>query len=71
MRTTVPGIPHTKIHSQFKETIVKANNFCMKFVHDILEYSYMSIKETGDPDKGLRLEILVPHGAFRFTDLHN
>ncbi len=65
------GIPHTKIHSQFKETIVKANNFCMKFVHDILEYSYMSIKETGDPDKGLRLEILVPHGAFRFTDLHN
>ena len=71
MRTTVPGIPHTRKHSQFKETIVKADNFCTKFVHDILEYSCMSIKETGDPDKGLRFEVLVPHGAFRFTDLHN
>jgi hypothetical protein len=42
----------------------------MKFVHDMLEFSSMSIKETGDPDKGVRFEILVPHGAFRFTGTH-
>jgi hypothetical protein len=39
----------------------------MKFVHDILEFSGMNIKETGDPDKGVRFEIIVPHEAYRFT----
>jgi signal transduction histidine kinase len=63
------GIPFTRKTSQFKENIIKAESFCMKFVHDILEYSGMSIKETGDPDKGARFEITVPHGAYRFTDL--
>jgi two-component sensor histidine kinase len=61
------GIPHNRKNSQFKEDIIKADNFSMKFVHDILEFSGMNIKETGDPDKGVRFEIIVPHGAYRFT----
>ena len=61
------GIPFTRKTSQFKGNIIKAESFCMKFVHDILEYSGMGIKETGDPGKGARFEITVPHGAYRFT----
>ena len=61
------GIPFTRKTSQFKGNIIKAESFCMKFVHDILEYSGMGIKETGDPGKGSRFEITVPHGVYRFT----
>jgi len=61
------GIPHSRKSSLFTEKIIKIDNFCMKFVHDVLEFSGMSIKETGDPDTGVRFEILVPHGAYRFT----
>ncbi len=63
------GIPHSRKKSLFTENIIKADNFCMKFVHDILEFSGMSIKETGDPDKGTRFEIMVPHGAYRFMGI--
>ncbi|MCX6688124.1 MAG: PAS domain-containing protein [Methanoregula sp.] len=61
------GIPYSRKKNLFTEKIVKFDNFCMKFVHDILEFSGMSIKETGDPDKGIRFEILVPKGMYRFT----
>jgi len=61
------GIPYSRKKSLFTEDIVKADNFCMKFVHDILEFSGMSIKETGKPDRGARFEIMVPEGAYRFV----
>ncbi len=61
------GIPLNRKKSLFNEPIINANNFYLKFIHDILEFSGMSIRETGDPDKGLRFEILVPHGAYRIT----
>jgi len=61
------GIPHTRKKDLFREEIVNSGNFYVKLIHDILEYSGMSVRETGDPDKGLRFEILVPKGAYRFT----
>jgi signal transduction histidine kinase len=64
------GIPHSRKKNLFTETIIKADNFCLKFVHDILEFSGMDIKETGDPEKGSRFDIMVPHGAYRFTETH-
>jgi K+-sensing histidine kinase KdpD len=62
------GIPYSRKKSLFTEDIVKADNFCMKFVHDILEFSGMSIKETGKPDRGARFEIMVPEVAYRFAE---
>ena len=64
------GIPHARKKNLFREDIVNAGNFSLKFIHDSLEYSGMSITETGDPAKGLRFEILVPRGAYRFTRVH-
>ena len=61
------GIPPDSKECLFKESIVNSDNFCMKFVHDILEFSGMCIKETGAPGKGTRFEIFIPHGAYRFT----
>ena len=64
------GIPHARKKNLFREEIVNAGNFSMKLIHDILECSGMSVRETGDPNKGLRFEILVPKGAYRFTQAH-
>ncbi|WP_048068446.1 nitrogen regulation protein NR(II) [Methanoregula boonei] len=64
------GIPLTRKNNLFKEEIVNASNFSLKLIHDTLEYSGMSIRETGDPDLGLRFEILIPKGAYRFNRAH-
>ena len=45
------GIPLDRKEYLFKESIVNSDNFCMKFVHDILEFSGMGITETGTPGK--------------------
>ena len=62
-----PGIPHARKDRLFKEKIVNTSNFCMKYIHDLLEFSAMSVRETGDPGTGLRFEVLVPEGAYRFV----
>jgi light-regulated signal transduction histidine kinase (bacteriophytochrome) len=64
-----PGIPHNRKKRIFSEKIVKSDNFSMKFVHDILEFSGMSITETGDPDRGRLFEITVPKGLYRSGNL--
>jgi hypothetical protein len=33
---------------------------------EILAFTGMTIKETGEPGKGTRFEILIPHDNFRF-----
>jgi len=43
------------------------SGFDLFFVHDVLEISGMEITETGEPGKGVRFEIRVPRGAFRFA----
>lgn len=62
------GIPYSRKQDLFTREIVRAEDFCFTFVHDILECSRMSIKETGEPGRGTRFEIMVPHGAFRFKE---
>jgi hypothetical protein len=65
------GIPFNRKKNLFAENIVNAGNFYLKLIHDVLEYSGMSIRETGEPGKGLLFEILVPKGAYRFTPSHS
>ena len=37
------------------------------FVREILDITSLTIKETGEPGKGARFEIVVPNGAWRIT----
>lgn len=62
-----PGLSHSKKQNLFTKEIVRAQDFCITFVRDILECSRMTIQETGEPGRSARFEILVPHGLFRFT----
>lgn len=61
------GLPHNRKEDLFTREVVRAQDYCIAFVHDILECSRMSIRETGEPGRSARFEILVPHGLFRFT----
>ena len=61
-----PGIPENEKSSLFQKAIIKYEDFCMIFVHDVLEFSGMTIEETGDPDCGIRFVIGVPKNRFRF-----
>ena len=61
------GLPHSRKQDLFTREIVRAQDFCVGFVHDILECFRMSIQETGEPGRSTRFEILVPPGLFRFT----
>ncbi len=62
------GIPTDKKKEIFQRDVAKFSGFGMFFIHDILDISEMSIKETGDPEKGVRFEITIPKGAFRFSE---
>jgi len=35
---------------------------------EILDITGITIRETGEPGKGARFEMIVPEGVFRFTD---
>jgi hypothetical protein len=62
------GIPMNQKESVSAGTIIKAEDFFMAFVHDILEFSGMGIKETGEQGKGACFEISVPGDRYRFGD---
>ena len=62
------GIP-----AEYKEAILqrkffKHTGFGLYLSRNILGITGMTIRENGEPGKGARFEILVPKGAFRFTD---
>ena len=60
------GIPMNQKESLSAGTIIKAEDFFMAFVHDILEFSGMGIRETGEPGGGVCFEISVPKDRYRF-----
>jgi len=62
------GIP-----AEYKEAILqrkffKHTGFGLYLSRTILGITGMTIRENGEPGKGARFEIVVPKGAFRFTD---
>jgi signal transduction histidine kinase len=59
------GIPQEKKKDLFVRGVGSDTGFSLFFVHDILEISDMSIRETGEPGKGVRFEISVPRGLYR------
>jgi len=61
------GLPRKDNRNLFVEDLIKTEDFCMKFVHDILDFSGMKIEAVGGPGHGLRLIIRIPDGQFRFS----
>jgi hypothetical protein len=62
-----PPIPENKKSDMFPASLMKHEDFCMIFVHDVLEFSGMTIQETGNTDRGVRFVISVPKGRYRFA----
>jgi PAS domain S-box-containing protein len=60
------GIPVERKNDIFLREVAKSSGFGMFFIHDILDISDMMIQETGDPEKGVRFEITIPKGMYRF-----
>ena len=61
------GIPLDKKSHLFHAAMVKYGEFSMTFIHDILEFSGMTIEERGDPGKGVCFVISVPKDRYRFS----
>ncbi|ACL16828.1 PAS domain S-box protein [Methanosphaerula palustris] len=62
------GIPEEKRRDLFTKSYGTETGFFLFFVHDLLEISGMTIAETGEPGNGVRFEITIPKGLYRFTD---
>jgi PAS domain S-box-containing protein len=61
------GIPEKKRKTLFTKSFGKVDGFHLFFVYDILDISGMKIDETGEPGKGVRFEITIPKGLYRFA----
>jgi PAS domain S-box-containing protein len=59
------GIPVEKKRDLFLRGVGSEKGSSLFFIHDILEISDMSIRENGEPGKGVRFEISVPKGLYR------
>jgi len=62
------GIPCGEKEKIFEMGYGRNSGFGLFFVRDILSLTGIIIRETGDPGKGARFEIVVPDGMFRYKD---
>lgn len=61
------GIPSGKKEAIFKRQYFRNTGFGLFLSREILAITGITIRETGEPGKGARFEILVPKGGYRFT----
>jgi len=61
------GIPQSQKENIFNRKFFKNTGFGMFLSREILSITGLTIKETGEPGKGVRFEISVPAGAYRFS----
>lgn len=62
------GIPAGMKESIFKPGFGRNTGLGLFLVREILGITGMSIRETGEPGKGARFEILIPRCGFRFRE---
>ncbi|ABN57907.1 MULTISPECIES: PAS domain S-box protein [Methanoculleus] len=61
------GIPHAAKENLFERGFGRQTGFGLFLSREILGITDLSIRETGEPGKGVRFEIDVPPGFYRFT----
>jgi PAS domain S-box-containing protein len=62
------GIPAEYKEAIFQRKFFKHTGFGLFLSRTILGITGMTIRETGKPGKGAKFEIIVPKGAYRFTN---
>jgi PAS domain S-box-containing protein len=62
------GIPSGLKESIFMPGFGRHTGFGLFLIREILGITGMSIRENGEPGRGARFEILVPHGGFRVRE---
>jgi PAS domain S-box-containing protein len=62
------GIPAEHKEAILQRKFFKHTGFGLYLSRSILGITKMTIRENGEPGKGARFEILVPKGAFRFSE---
>lgn len=60
------GIPDEQKKELFLRNVGTPSGFSLFFIHDLLEVSEMTIKENGIFGEGVRFEIGIPRGIYRF-----
>jgi len=63
------GIPVEYKEAIFERKFFKHTGFGLFLSRTILGITGMKIRETGEPGKGAKFEIIVPMGAYRFTNI--
>ena len=64
------GIPDKMKESIFSSEYRKEKGYGLFFAHEILDITDISIREIGESGKGVRFEIRIPKGTYRFSKLH-
>ena len=64
-----PGIPRNEKEKIFEMGFGQGTGLGLHLSREILSITDIGIKETGEPGKGVRFEIEVPEGKFRFNKL--
>ncbi|MCK9299591.1 MAG: PAS domain S-box protein, partial [Methanoculleus sp.] len=59
------GIPAEEKERIFERNVGKNTGLGLFLIREILGITGISITETGEPGKGARFEMLIPHGAYR------
>jgi PAS domain S-box-containing protein len=62
------GVPASAKDKIFKREYYRNTGYGMFLAHEILSITSLTIKETGDPGQGVRFEIFVPQGSYRFAE---
>ncbi|WAC05799.1 MAG: ATP-binding protein [Methanoregula sp.] len=65
------GIKKEEKEKIFRRGSGKRSGFGLFFSREILSLTGITMKETGEPGKGARFEILIPAGMFRFRSNNN
>jgi PAS domain S-box-containing protein len=60
------GIPHAEKENIFERGFGRQTGFGLFLAREILSITDLSLRETGEPGKGVRFEISVPPGFYRF-----
>jgi PAS domain S-box-containing protein len=63
------GVPAEHKEAIFQRKFYKHTGFGLFLSRAILGITGMTIRETGKPGKGAQFEIIVPRGAYRFTNV--
>ena len=62
------GVPTMAKERIFKREYYRNTGYGLFLAEEIMSITGISIRETGEPGKGVRFEITVPNGAYRFGE---